>query len=77
MSKLLISKAGEINTRAGWEEWTNKFWEKLHTDQLDAANFPKPTDAWDRVVRLLGLKEVDGDEKEEDGGNNGSYRGVF
>lgn len=78
MIVLMKSKKGEVNTEEYWRDYTNEFWawaEKQnryvhHTGaKTNRKSFTKPADAFERVVRILGLEVVSDDEP--------GYSGVF
>lgn len=69
----LQSKTGEIKHKLEWMYDLNAFWADIHRDQQDAKKFPRPENAWDKFVKLLGLIEVN----HENYISSSSYHGVF
>ena len=56
--KMLRSQAGEVRSEAEWNQWLNEFWDEVAKADIREM-CPRPADAWDRMIRVLKLKEVD------------------
>jgi len=54
---LYKSKTGEVGLKEAFEEHLDVFWKLIETGEL-RGSIKRPVDAWERYVKLLGLKEV-------------------
>jgi hypothetical protein len=65
--RMLKSRAGEVMSEQDWRDWIDGFWayaEKQNSDKK-CYRFVKPADYFERIVKILGLKELP------------SWKGVF
>ena len=59
MNKLYISSKGEIGTLDYWRKEVDNMWKALGPDKdLLRNGFKKPKDAFQRVAKILKLKEL-------------------
>lgn len=67
--KLYRSARGDIKSEFQWRNELNSLWFELNRVD-DFKRVPRPSDAWDRLVRVLGLEEVELN-------TSNSFEGVF
>lgn len=63
---LLISKAGEVRSETYWRKWVDKAYKDVGKCQYSKKDRKekkdtKPGDAWDRMVKILGLRPYNGE----------------
>lgn len=57
--KYYQSKAGEVMSEKEWRDWVDSFW-SYSTQSDKRCPVVKPSDSWERAVRVLDLREVCG-----------------
>ncbi len=58
MTTYLRSAKGQVNTKEAWEHWLHEeFWPDINAAHWGMQKH-KPADAWERAVKILGLREI-------------------
>lgn len=58
-SVMYKSKQGDVGTQEYWVNWFYNSFNYAVEAAYRTGDFPKPTDGWERVQRLLKLEQID------------------